>query len=119
MKTTFDPRTRVGRLMLAFVAALMLAIAALPRPPAAEREAYRQGVAAAEALEEATVEGCRASLKFEYPRAKPGLTRVARALPDGSFLAVVPFKVGAVTREARCIGRRDGSLEFGVQVATL
>ena len=101
------------------VLGLTLAIAAVPRPPAAEREAYRQQMAAAEALEEATVEGCRASLKFEYPRAKPGLTRVARSLPDGSFLAVVPFKVGKIEREARCIGRRDGSLEFGVQVATL
>lgn len=103
----------------ALMAALCVGLANIPRLPAAEREAYRAQQVAAAQLEESTVDLCRESIRFEHPRAKPGFTRSARALPDGSFQVIMPFAVGKVERQARCIGRRDGSFEFGVEVGTV
>ena len=111
--------TRKHVLYAAFFGSLCLAMANIPRPPEAERAAYRAQQSAAAQLEESTVDLCRESIRFEHPRAKPGFTRSARALPDGSFQVVMPFAIGKVERQARCIGRRDGSFEFGVEVATL
>lgn len=105
--------------LAALIAALCVGLANMPRPPAAEREAYRAHLTAAAQLEESTVDLCRESIRFEHPRAKPGFTRSARALPDGSFQVVMPFAVGKLERQARCIGRRDGSFEFGVEVGTV
>jgi hypothetical protein len=103
----------------ALITALGLAVANIPRPPEADRVAYRAQQVAAAQLEESTVDLCRESIRFEHPRAKPGFTRSARALPDGSFQVVMPFVIGKVERQARCIGRRDGSFEFGVEVGTV
>ena len=111
--------TRKNILAACAFAAVLFGISQVPRPPEAERVAYRAQQAAAAQLEESTVDLCRESIRFEHPRAKPGLSRVARALPDGSFLVVMPFAIGKLERQARCIGRVDGSFEFGVEVATL
>lgn len=97
------------------IAALCLAAASIPRPPEAQRIAYRAAQSAAEALEESTVDLCRESIRFEHPRAKPGLTRSARTLPGGEFQVVMPFTIGKIERQARCIGRRDGSFEFEIR----
>lgn len=98
----------------AFLALMfVLAITLVPRPPKAERVAYEQ----AEKLAEVTADACRASIRFEHPRASAGLTRTARSLPDGSFLIVQPFTVGKLERSARCVGRADGSFEFTVERA--
>lgn len=102
-----------------FVVALCVAIGQIPRPSEAERIAYRERQQAAATLEETTVDACRAAIRFEFAHARPGLTREARALSDGSFLAVIPFSIGKLQREARCVGKRDGTIEFGVRVATL
>lgn len=114
----FGLRTTAQRFSaFALVALLLACIAMLPQAPKAERVAYEQRLTAAERLEQTTVDACAASIRFEHPRAKPGFTRTARTLPDGSFLAVVPFTVGKLERSARCVGRADGSFEFLVQGA--
>lgn len=107
--------TRVAAFAVA-AAAFVLAVSMLPSKPGGHAENLR--IEQAERLEQTAVDACRTSLKFENPRAKPGLTRVARSLPDGSFLVVVPFTVGKAERQARCVARADGLLEFSVERAS-
>lgn len=115
IKTSWDPRTRTGKFMWAGIAAILFGISQIPQPPKAEREAYTRQATAAAKLEQSTADLCEASIRFEHQRAKPGFTRVARALPNGSFLIVQPFKIGKLERSARCVGYLNGDFEFTVE----
>lgn len=108
-------RATVALFALVAVAALLDWPAFNASQPARQAEAQR--VASADRLETVTGDMCDAAVRFEHPRAKPGFTAVNRALPDGAWLVVVPFTVGKVERQARCVGRADGSFEFAVERA--
>lgn len=94
----------------ALLVALCLALAQVPRgaPNVPDRMAE---------LEQVTVDACNLAIRSEFPHAKAGFTRVVRPLADGTFLAVVPFSVGRLQRQARCVGSHHAPLEFGVEVA--
>lgn len=94
---------------------VLLAVAAVGSLHEPGGAADNARIEAAEAFEQVLVDACTTAIRFDHPRAKIGFTSAARSMPDHGFLVVVPFKVGKVQRQARCIGRDGGLAEFSVE----
>lgn len=118
MKTSFNPLTRDGLATYA-TCGLLLAVIAFAthgnHPSAEAVRAHDERQAAAERLEQLTVDECNTAIRRKLPTAKAGFTRDLQWRSDGALVVRIPVSWGRVERMARCVGYEDGTVTFGVE----
>lgn len=122
--TGFGIKTRTHRLIASAGLLLLLGFAAADwkdfKAQAPARAAVETQVAVGEVLQQSAIAQCREAVEFTNRRAKMGFDNV-KTTKRGDILVEQPFSVpvfGMVERDnyiARCVLRKNGNFEFGIE----